>query len=94
MRKGKKIEINEDDLPEIKRLIVPVNMVNVKNNIDKISEIFEKRTRKDTIIISRKSVLEYAEENELYIDLENVDPKKKIPEDVPTKLTTDLKHEL
>lgn len=94
MKKIKKGEINEDDLPPIKRLIVPVNMVNIKDNIAKISEIFGKTERKDTIIVSLKTVLEYAEENELFFNTEDMDPKKKIPEGIPTKLTKDLKHEL
>lgn len=92
--KKKQAEINQEDLPEINRLILQIEVANIPGLQDRISEVFSKTKRKDTLIIEKKAVLQFAESNELYIDPELIDPKKKLPEGVPTELTPQLLQEL
>lgn len=83
-------EVDLDSLPPINRQLVVLNVVNMPEAASKLAAAFEKSERKDMFVVSEKSVLEYAEENELYLDTAKLDPKKKMPEGIPTELTDEM----
>ena len=94
MKSKNKQNQEEEEPPQMKRLIYVLNYINQKKSKDRISEIVLKSKRTDLIVICEEEVLQYAEDHDLYINPEKVDPKKKIPEGVPTELTEKLRLKL
>lgn len=87
-------QIDEAELPPIDRSIFKVRVLH-ENGVSaetttELKSKFVKTKRKDVITITRQVVLEFAEANQLYINPDTWDPKKKLPEGVPTALTDEL----
>lgn len=88
--KAKK-DFDEADLPQIDRSLVKLRLFGVDALLQaEIKSRIAKTKRKDLIIISREKILEYAETNGLYVNPDTWDPKKKLPEGVPTVLSDEL----
>lgn len=87
-------QLDESELPAIDRSIYKVRILH-QNGLspEQLAEMkskLVKTKRKDVILITRQAVLEFAEANQLYINPETWDPKKKVPEGVPTALSEEL----
>jgi uncharacterized protein with PIN domain len=90
-----KKDLDENELPQIDRTIVKVRLLGASTAaLAEAKTRIAKTKRKDVVMITRDRVMEWAEANSLYINPDNWDPKKKMPEGVPTVMTPDFKIEL
>jgi hypothetical protein len=86
--KAKK-ELDDGDLPDISRVLCKVRVVGDASMAD-VKRRLSKIKQRGVIAITREKILEYAETNGLYVNLETWDSKKKVPEGAATSLTPDL----
>lgn len=84
--KAKK-DLEEGDLPAIKRAVYKVRLLG--DNGESGKRLAKIKSR-GVLTITREKIMEFAETNALYVNPETWDPKKKMPEGVPTVMTADL----
>ena len=89
-----KKDFDENDLPQIDRTLVKVRLLGLRDRVQEVKSRLAKTKRRDVILITRERVIEFAETNGLYLNLDTWDPKKKVPEGVPTSMTPELKIDL
>ena len=83
----------EEELPEIKRLIVKQHVIGQDNNSENIKRAFDNTKRRETFFFDTAKIIEFAQEKNQYIDASNWDPKKKLPDGVPTEMTPEIMSE-
>lgn len=84
--KAKK-DLDETELPAIHRALIKVKIIGNKG--DSGTRLTKIKSR-GVIPITRDKIIEFAETNSLYLNPDTWDPKKKMPEGVPTKMTAAL----
>jgi hypothetical protein len=87
MEGNKKIDVDVNLLPKIKRAIVVINPLSGLTSANlkiKLAEAIIKSDRTDVIAVSENIIQDWAVENELWFDMQTWDGKKKLNEDIPT----------
>jgi hypothetical protein len=89
-KKDKKEDFNEADLPEITPQICHLNILTKDSNIEKFLTSIKNTQRTFYKLVSRKEIVDFAKEKQLFIDPATMtDKQKKDPAflDIPKELT-------
>ena len=87
--------VDDASLPVIDRTIVKIRLLGAANTeAADFKQKMIKSKRKEVIVVTREKLLDWAEAAQLYINPDTWDPKKKMPEGIPTIMNESLQMEL
>ncbi len=95
MRAKNKKDVDESSLPSIDRTIVKLRTLGLsQTELSGLRSRLLSTKRKELLVITREKLADWAEAAQLYLNIDMWDPKKKVPEGIPTLMTEELRMDL